>query len=59
MAATEAQLAAMPPADYERRLRAAYDILVDSGAHYVIDSVADLIPVVDDIERRLADGQRP
>jgi phosphonoacetaldehyde hydrolase len=30
-----------------------------AGAHYVIDSVADLLPVLDDIARRLALGQRP
>lgn len=29
------------------------------GAHYVIDTVADLLPVIDDIERRMAQGQRP
>ena len=31
----------------------------DAGAHYVIDSVADLVPVLKDIERRLAAGKRP
>lgn len=30
-----------------------------AGAHYVIDTVADLLPVLDDIERRLAGGERP
>ena len=30
-----------------------------AGAHYVIDSVADLLPVLKDIERRLAVGERP
>ena len=31
-----------------------------SGAHYVIDSVADLPNVLDDdIERRLEQGERP
>ena len=39
MAATEAQLAAMSPAVMEKKLQNAYDILADSGAHYVIDSV--------------------
>lgn len=28
------------------------------GAHYVIDTVADLLPVIDEIERRVAQGQR-
>lgn len=30
-----------------------------SGAHYVIDSVADLLPVLDDIAVRLQRGERP
>ena len=30
-----------------------------SGAHYVIDSVAELLPVLDDIARRLQAGERP
>jgi phosphonoacetaldehyde hydrolase len=30
-----------------------------AGAHYVIDSVADLHNVLEDIERRLHDGERP
>lgn len=59
MACTEEQLAAMPADEMSRRLQRAYDILADSGAHYVIDSVADMLPVIDDINRRLADGQRP
>jgi len=30
-----------------------------AGAHYVIDSVAELLPVLDDIGARLARGERP
>lgn len=30
-----------------------------SGAHYVVDSVADLLPRINDIERRLAKGEKP
>jgi phosphonoacetaldehyde hydrolase len=33
--------------------------LAQAGAHYVIDSVADLPPVLDAIEARLARGERP
>ena len=33
--------------------------LAQVGAHYVIDSIADLPECIDDIERRLRDGQRP
>lgn len=30
-----------------------------AGAHYVIDSIADLVPVIDEISRRAAAGERP
>jgi phosphonoacetaldehyde hydrolase len=30
-----------------------------AGAHYVIDGIADLIPCLDDIEMRMARGQKP
>ncbi|MFM1991234.1 MAG: hypothetical protein RJA99_4191 [Pseudomonadota bacterium] len=34
-------------------------VLRAAGAHYVIDTVADLLPVIDDIGRRLAAGESP
>jgi phosphonoacetaldehyde hydrolase len=33
--------------------------LAGGGAHFVIDSAAHLEPVIDEIERRLARGERP
>ena len=33
--------------------------LAAAGAHYVIDSIAAIGPVLDDIDRRLAQGERP
>ena len=41
------------------RLGEAAQRFTAAGAHYVIDSVADLLPVIDDIERRIAQGERP
>ena len=41
-----------------RRRARAQDALYGAGAHYVIDSVADLLPVVAQIEGRLARGER-
>ncbi len=37
----------------------AYDRFNRAGAHYVIDSIADLIPVLEEIEMRLAAGEKP
>jgi phosphonoacetaldehyde hydrolase len=38
---------------------AAYARLTRSGAHFVVDSIADLGPVLDLIEGRLLRGERP
>ncbi len=36
-----------------------YPTMYQRGAHYVIDSIADLMPVLDDIEARLKRGEKP
>ena len=36
-----------------------YAQLEQAGAHYVIDSVADLMPLIDQINQRLARGEKP
>lgn len=45
--------------EFEARAAEAYGKLARAGAHYVVDSVADLIEVLDEIEGRLARGDRP
>ena len=40
------------------RLARARQELVDAGAHYVIDSVADLLPVLDDIDARMQSEEK-
>ena len=37
----------------------AYRRMLQSGAHYTIDTIADLMPCIDDIARRLQRGERP
>lgn len=44
---------------FEDMRYAAYAKLTRAGAHYVIDSVAEIESVLDDIEGRLARGERP
>jgi phosphonoacetaldehyde hydrolase len=51
--------AALAPAEFQERRAAAVKRLEAAGAHYVIDSVADLVPVTLKIEARLAQGERP
>jgi phosphonoacetaldehyde hydrolase len=51
--------AALASDDFAERRKAAVNKLERAGAHYVIDSVADLTPIVHTIEERLARGERP
>lgn len=37
----------------------AYDRMRASGAHFVVDSIADIMPCLDQIESRLSRGERP
>ena len=45
--------------DIQDRLKKSREILQNSGAHYVIDSIAELPEVVADINSRLARGEKP
>lgn len=56
---TEAEVAALSPEARRQRLTPIYRKLYQAGAHYVVDSVADCLPVLDEIEKRLASGERP
>jgi len=55
----EKEIEALSPADYERKLSRAYEILSNSGAHYVVDDISFVPRVIEDINRRLAMGERP
>lgn len=56
---TPAQGEELAPEEIERRVAKTRDILTKAGAHYVIDSIADIEPVMEDINSRLARGDRP
>ena len=45
--------------EFNARRTVAVERLRKAGAHYVIDSAADLLPVLDAIDARLAKGERP
>ncbi len=45
--------------EFRTRREAAAARLAGAGAHYVIDGVADLLPIVHEIEGRLARGEKP
>ncbi len=56
---TMEEAGAIPAAEIERRNAATREILLKTGAHYVIDSIVDLPAVIDDINARLARGEQP
>lgn len=56
---SEADTAALSLEDFARRRAEASAKLIRAGAHYVVDGVSDLLPVVAAIEGRLARGERP
>ena len=49
----------MPKAEIERRVGLTRDILRKAGAHYVVDSIVELPEVIEDINTRLARGEKP
>lgn len=56
---TAQEAAAMPEAELARRVAPAREKLLAAGAHYVVDTIAGLPDVIDAIERRLLQGEKP
>lgn len=48
MGLNEAEIARLPREEYERRLAHAYTRMRESGAHFVVDSIADCPRVLDE-----------
>jgi phosphonoacetaldehyde hydrolase len=59
MGLSEAEAAALPVGERDARLEAASERLRSSCPHYVVDGIADVVNVLDEIEARLARGERP
>ncbi len=53
------QGAALSEEEIQRRMAHTADILRKTGAHYVIESIATLPDVIEDINKRLARGEKP
>jgi phosphonoacetaldehyde hydrolase len=53
------EMAALPADEKARLVRHAADTLKDAGAHYLISSIGELPPVLDEIEICLALGEHP
>ncbi len=59
VALNESEIDELNDEEYELKIAKSYETLANAGAHYVIDSIAELPPVIEDINRRLAAGERP
>jgi phosphonoacetaldehyde hydrolase len=55
----EQEIAALPADRLQACLERATWRLAAAGAHYVVDTIADVLPVVERIQQRLAAGERP
>lgn len=55
----EEGVASLPDEERRARLRDAGDRYRRAGAHFVVERFSDCLPVVEEIERRLARGERP
>jgi len=56
---TEAEIHQLDPQVYQSKLERAYTRMAQSGAHYVVDGIWDLDPLIDEINERLKRGERP
>jgi phosphonoacetaldehyde hydrolase len=56
---SQAELAALSTEARRARISTARARLASCGPHYLINTTADLLPVVDEISARLARGERP
>ena len=50
---------ALPEDEKQAKRERAYRRMETCGAHYVVDAIADMMPCLDDIEARLARGEKP
>ena len=56
---TEQEIAALEPEALKAKLERAYQRMHQAGAHYVVDTIAEVPPILGDINARLARGERP
>lgn len=56
---TEEQYNALPVGIRNAKLARAYQRMYQAGAHYVVDTIASVPPILDEINTRIATGDRP
>ena len=50
---------ALPPAEQKIKRDRAYTRMQQCGAHYTVDTIADIMPCIDDIQARIRRGEAP
>ncbi len=55
----EKEIEALDRETYDGLIAGAYDRMVQAGAHYVVDTVNDVFDCLDEINERLAAGEKP
>ncbi len=55
----EAEITELPPDELSRKLDRARSRMYQTGAHYVVDSIADVLPLLDEIDKGLARKEKP
>jgi phosphonoacetaldehyde hydrolase len=56
---SQQEVGSLSPEERQRRSRQAAEKLAAAGAHCVVEGIWDLPPVIDELNRRLAGGERP
>jgi phosphonoacetaldehyde hydrolase len=59
MGMTEEEIDRLDPEIRKTKLARAYTRMAQAGAHYVVDSITDVLPVLDEMNERLSRGERP
>lgn len=55
----ESEIKALSKTELKVALDRAYQRMDETGAHYVVDSIADVTPILEDIDKRLVCGECP
>lgn len=56
---SQADAESLPSQDLESRLQQLETEYLEAGAHFVLKSATDLLPVLDEVNQRLSNGNRP
>ncbi|MCZ6729103.1 MAG: phosphonoacetaldehyde hydrolase [SAR324 cluster bacterium] len=49
----------LPEDEQERKRKRAYERMYQGGSHYVVDTIAEMMPCIEDIQKRIAAGEKP